>query len=70
MPASYGTMAGCNFSFSPKDIFTLCNLPVGIDAAENGTSSTNLPIISNYKSAEIRDAVMIVDHEWTAGLNR
>src|ERR1700746_2918911 len=70
MPAAYGTMAGGNFSFGPKNVFALCNLPVGIDAAENDTSSANLVVIDDCKSAEIRDAVMIVDHEWTAGLNR
>ena len=70
MTAPRRTSASRNFPFAPKNVFALCNLSIGVDTAENGTASTNLPVINENKSAEIRNTIVIVDHERTAGLNR
>src|SRR6266487_610883 len=59
-----------NFSFAPKNVFALCNLSIGVDAAENRTASADLSVVNENKSAEIRNMIVIVNHERTAGLNR
>src|SRR6266487_3834503 len=70
MAAPRRARASRNFSFAPKDVFALCNLSVGINPAENRAATADLPIIHDDKSAEIRDPIMVINDERTAGLNR
>ena len=58
-----------NFSLGPKNILALCDLPVGINAAENRAAAADFSIVHNNEPAKIRDAIMVVHYQWPAGLN-
>src|SRR5918996_2723495 len=69
MTASQCALAGGNFSLGPKNILALGSFPVGINTAENRAATADPSVVHDNKSAEIRDAIMIVDNEWAPGLN-
>src|SRR6266508_5004903 len=69
MADAHYAFASGNFSFGPKNVFALRSFSVGIDAAENRAATADPPIVHDNKSAQIRDAIMVVDDEWAASLN-
>src|SRR5205809_874974 len=70
MATPHRTLVSGNFALGPKNIFTLCNLSVGINAAENRAATADLPIVYDDKSPEIWNSVMIINDKWAASLNR
>src|SRR4029450_5842407 len=69
MAAPHRTFASRNLSLGPKNIFALRSLSVGINAAEDRATTTDFPVVHDNKSTEIRDAIMIVNNQWTTGLD-
>src|SRR6266513_794927 len=69
MAAPNCSRVGSNFSFGPKDIFAFCNGAIRINAAENRSATTDLPVIYNNKPSEVRNAIVIVEDEWSTGLD-
>jgi hypothetical protein len=65
-----GTLLSGDFALGPKNILTLCNLSVGINAAENRAAAADLPIVYDNKSPEIWDSIMIINDKRAASLNR
>ena len=61
----------CNLLFDPEDVFALrCRVPVGVNAAEDRAATANLAAVRDDESTQLRIAIVIVDHERAARLNR
>src|SRR5437879_5323063 len=58
-----------NFSLSPKNIFALRNSSVRINSAKHCAASTDLPVVHDYESTEIRNAIMLVNYERAPSLD-
>src|SRR5215469_3598483 len=69
MTAPQGTLASCDFAFCPEDILALCNGAIGVNAPENGSTTTDLAVVYNHKPPEIRNAIVVVDDQSSAGLD-
>src|SRR5207248_10618611 len=64
MAAPHCSRVGGNFSLGPKDIFAFCNGAIRVDAAENRSANTNLAVVDDDKTSEVRNAVVVVDDKW------
>ena len=62
MPMLGRTRSRCNFPFAPEDVLTLDRGAIGVDTAVNDSAGYDDPIIDQYETAEIWDAIMIVQH--------
>src|SRR5439155_3607413 len=69
MTAAHCPCARRNFSLRPEDVLALCDGPVRINAAENRAATADLSVVYDNKAAEIRNTLVVVNHEWAAGLN-
>src|SRR4029453_7856106 len=61
MAAAHRTLARSNLSLGPKDILALRSFSVGINAAENRAATADPPVVHDNKSAQIWDAIMIIN---------
>src|SRR5258708_19865546 len=69
MTAPHCPGEGRYFPLSPENILALCDSAIRINAAENRSTTTDLSVIYNHKPPEIRNAIVVVDHEWCPGLD-
>src|SRR5215469_5103384 len=58
-----------DFSFGPKDILAFCNGAIRVDAAENRSATADLSVVYDDEPSEVRNAVVVVDDEWSTGLD-
>src|ERR1041385_2554914 len=70
MPASCSPLCGCDFSFRPKNVFAFGDRTICVNAAKDSTAATNFAVIKNDKPAEIGNAIVVIDHQRGAGLDR
>src|SRR5260370_38781440 len=69
MTAPHCPGAGRYFPLGPENILALCDGAIRINAAENRSTTTDLSVIYDHKPPEIRNAIVVVDDEWCAGLD-
>src|SRR5438046_10154012 len=53
MTASHRTLLSGDFALGPTNIFTFCNLSVGVNAADNRAAAADLPIVYDTNSPEL-----------------
>ena len=70
MTAPHCPGAGRYFPLGPENILALCDGAIRINAAENCSTTTDLSVIYDHKPPEIPNAIVVVDDERCAGLNR
>ena len=70
MAGSQCPFPGCNLFLGPENIFALCDGSICVNAAENRAAAADFSIINDHKSAKIWHAIVIIDDEWAARLNR
>src|SRR5207245_6443057 len=63
------TFAGRNFSLAPKNVLALCHTAIGVNTAGNRAAAADFIVVHDDKPAEIRDTIMIVNHERPACFN-
>ena len=69
MSAPQRTFAGRNFSLAPKNVLALCHTAIGVNTAGNRAAAADFIVVHDDKPAEIRDTIMIVNHERPACFN-
>src|SRR5207302_7360049 len=70
MASSQRPFPGCNLFLGPENIFAFCDGSICVNAAENRAAAADFSIINDHKSAKIWHAIVIIDDEWAASLNR
>ena len=70
MSAAHGAFPGGNFPLAPKNVLALRDTTVRINTAENRATTADFTLLHDDEPAQIRDALMIIDHERCACLNR
>src|SRR5437660_4913444 len=70
MSAAHSAFPGGNFPLAPKNVLALCDTTVRINTAENRATTADFALFHDDEPAQIRDALMIIDHERSACLNR
>ena len=69
MTAPHCPGVGRYFPLGPKDILAFCNGAIRVNAAENCSATTDLPVVYDDKPAKVRNPVVVIDNEWSTGLD-
>ena len=63
-----GARLGVNLPFAPENVFALHCSAIGINAAMNNSAAANHAIVDQDKTAQWRNAIVVIQNDWRARL--
>src|SRR5437763_958308 len=64
-----GARLRVDFPFAPENVLALHRSAIGVNAAVNNSAAANHAIIDQNKTAQWRNATMVIQNDWRARLN-